>query len=66
MTKELLSERDLDELGYFTKPHRERLIKEGRFPKPMRFGNSNSKRFYTRESIEQYKLAASPAEATVA
>jgi hypothetical protein len=66
VTKELLSERDLDELGFFCKRHRERLIKEGKFPEPIRFGNNNSKRFYTRESIEAYKLAASSAEATAA
>ena len=64
MTKELLSERDLDEAGYFTKRHRERLIKVGKFPKPIRFGDSkNSKRFYRREEIDA--LAAS-AEATAA
>jgi hypothetical protein len=64
--KELLSERDLDEAGFFTKRHRERLIEAGKFPKPIRFGDSkNTKRFYTRESIEAYKAAAS-AEATAA
>jgi predicted DNA-binding transcriptional regulator AlpA len=67
VTKELLSERDLDEAGFFTKRHRERLIKAGKFPKPVRFGDSNnSKRFYTRESIEAYKALAASAEATAA
>jgi predicted DNA-binding transcriptional regulator AlpA len=62
--KEFYSERDLDEIGIYSKPHRDRLIKAGKFPKPIRFGDSkNSKRFYRREEIDA--LAAS-AEATAA
>jgi predicted DNA-binding transcriptional regulator AlpA len=65
--KELLSERDLDEAGFFTKRHRERLIEAGKFPKPIRFGDSkNSMRFYTRESIEAFKARAASAEETAA
>jgi predicted DNA-binding transcriptional regulator AlpA len=64
--KEFLSERDLDERGLFSKPHRERLIKAGRFPKPIQF-SPNGKRFYRREEIDALQtLAASSAEATAA
>lgn len=63
--KEFLSERDLDERGLFSKPHRERLIKAGKFPRPIQF-SQNGKRFYRREDIEALQTVAAPTEATAA
>ena len=63
--KEFLSERDLDERGLFSKPHRERLIKAGKFPKPIQF-SQNGKRFYRREDIEALQAVAAPTEASAA
>jgi hypothetical protein len=61
--KEFLTEKDLDERGLFSKAHRERLIKVGKFPKPIQF-SPTGKRLYRREDIEA--LRPFPAESTAA
>jgi predicted DNA-binding transcriptional regulator AlpA len=53
--KEFYSERDLDEIGLYSKPHRERLIRAGKFPAPIKFGGRGSKRFYPKELIDALK-----------
>jgi hypothetical protein len=65
IVKEFYSERDLDEIGLYSKAHRERLIKAGKFPKPIQF-SPNGKRFYRREDIEALQAVAATAEATAA
>ncbi|PWT84409.1 MAG: hypothetical protein C5B56_15675 [Proteobacteria bacterium] len=65
--REFYSERDLDEIGLFSKAHRERLIRAGKFPAPIKFGGRGSKRFYPKELIDELKArAAQPAEAASA
>jgi predicted DNA-binding transcriptional regulator AlpA len=58
MTKEFYSERDLDALGLYSKAHRDRLIKAGRFPAPIKLGDRGSKRFYPKEQIDALKSRA--------
>jgi len=65
MVKEFLSEKDLDDAGLFTKPHRDRLIKAGKLPAPIQFG-PNGKRLYPREFIDKIKALAGKAEAVIA
>jgi hypothetical protein len=66
MTKEFYSERDLDQLGIYSKAHRARLQKAGKFPKPtIQFGPSG-KRLYARETIDALKALASKREAASA
>jgi predicted DNA-binding transcriptional regulator AlpA len=62
--KEFYSERDLDEIGLYSKPHRERLIKAGKFPAPIKFGGRGSKRFYPREAIDAIKAGKREADAS--
>ena len=66
MTREFYSERDLDELGLYSKAHRERLIRAGKFPAPIRLGGRNGKRLYARETIEAFKASAGKFEAASA
>jgi prophage regulatory protein len=53
--QELLSHADLRTLGIpYSREHIWRLIKDGKFPKPIKFGRANSRVFFQRSEIEKW------------
>jgi prophage regulatory protein len=53
--QELLSHADLRTLGVpYSREHIWRLIKNGRFPKPVKFGRANSRCFFRRSEIQKW------------
>ena len=51
--RKILRSRDLDERGLYSRPHRWRLIKAGKFPPPIQFGPNTVGWF--EEIIEEYE-----------
>jgi len=66
VTKELFSEKDLDELGLLSKSKRDRYIKTGRLPAPIKLGGPNGKRLHSREIIDAIKALTGKSQAASA
>jgi hypothetical protein len=61
--REFLTEKDLDEIGLFSRQHRDRLRKAGKFPLPIKIGGGpGAKSLTPREDIEALKEAGRKVE----
>ena len=52
--KEFLSEKDIDALGLYSREHRRRLRKQGKFPLPTKPAGPKGQGFTARKVIEEY------------